>query len=159
MAGEHRKSTKAQLALALAQGISAAKWARANDVTKMTAYRWAKDPTVRKAVESYRRRTIDQAVGRMTKQANRATEIIVRIANEAESDSVRLRAARAIFSDMMAVSNYSGLEVRMKEIEGQLKQRAGAASSAIASWTLPNYGRGATVAATPPAPPIGTGAG
>jgi hypothetical protein len=117
MAGEHRKSTKAQLALALARGVSAAQWARANDVTKMTAYRWAKDPMVRKAVDSYRRRSIDQAIGRMTKQTTRATDVIVAIANHAKSDSVRLRAARAIFSDMMAVSRYSGLEERMTEIE------------------------------------------
>ena len=44
MDSEQLKSAKAQLALALAQGVSVAKWARTNDVTKMTAYRWAKEP-------------------------------------------------------------------------------------------------------------------
>jgi hypothetical protein len=52
MEAEHRRSTKAQLAFALARGISPAKWARNNGVTKMTAYRWSKEPEVRKAVET-----------------------------------------------------------------------------------------------------------
>ena len=102
-------------------------------MTKMTAYRWAKDPLVRKAVESYRRRAIDHAIGRMTKQSTHAADIIIRIANETESDSVRLWAARAIFSDMMAVSNHWDLEVRMTEIEEQLVERKGAGSGAVAT--------------------------
>ncbi len=125
MAEEHPRGTKAQLALALAQGVSAAKWARDHDVAKMTAYRWAKDPVVRKTVESFRRRTLDRAVGRMTKRCTWAADGIASIAKNSESDSVRLRACRAIFSDMMAVSKYSGLEVRMTEIEVQLQERAG----------------------------------
>src|ERR1017187_2398007 len=105
---------------------------------------------VRKAVESYRRRTVDQAIGRMTKHTTRVADVIVRIANDAESDSVRLRAARAIFSDMMAVSKYSGLEGRMTEIEEKLLERAGGASSNIATWTPPSYGHGANPAAMLP---------
>ena len=89
MDSEKRKNTKTQLALALAQGISAAKWARNSDVTKMTAYRWAKDPSVRKAVEAYRRRMIDQAIGRMAKHTTEAADMIVRIANSAESELIR----------------------------------------------------------------------
>ncbi len=54
MNSEHRKSTKAQLALALAQGVSAAQWARTNNVPKVTASWWAKDPSAPNAVESYR---------------------------------------------------------------------------------------------------------
>ena len=41
-----RKNMKTQFALALAQGASAAKGAHPNDVTKMTAYKWAKGPVV-----------------------------------------------------------------------------------------------------------------
>ena len=49
MAKAPSKNAKAQLALALAQGRSAAKWARANEASKMTAYRWANDPKVSSA--------------------------------------------------------------------------------------------------------------
>jgi hypothetical protein len=159
MTEEPRKNTKTQFALAIAQGISVAGWARANGVPTRTAFRWAKDPSVRKAVESIRRRTIDQAIGKMTKQTTRAVDIILRIANEAESDSVRLRAARSIFSDMMAVSEHSGMEIRLTEIEEQVAQRADAEKSAAASWSPTNYGHAATPAARLPVTSIATGPG
>ena len=88
---------------------------------------------VRKAVESYRRRSIDQAVGRMVRQSTLAADGIITIAKEATSDSVRLRAFRAIFSDMITVSKYSGLEARMCEIEEKLDQRDAAANSGLRS--------------------------
>jgi hypothetical protein len=72
MAEEHPKGTKAQLALALAQGVSAAKWARDYDAARMTASGWRN--TARKAVESYRRRTFDRAIGRMTKHSTWAAD-------------------------------------------------------------------------------------
>jgi hypothetical protein len=133
MSGECRKSSKAQLALAIGRGVGIAAWARANDVPRSTAFRWAEDPMVRKAVESYRRRALDEAIGRMTKQSTFAADGIITIAKEATSDSVRLQAFRAIFSDMIAVSKYSGLEARMCEIEEKLDQRDAAANSGMRS--------------------------
>jgi hypothetical protein len=117
MAGEHRESAKEELALALAQGISAAKWARANDVCKMTAYRWAKEPEVREMVESYRRRVIDQAIGRLAKRTISAVEGIAKLASDAESESVRLSACRAILADTIAVSRHWNLEAKVAVIE------------------------------------------
>ena len=67
-------STKAQLAVALARGISPAQWARKNGVTKMTAYRWSKEPEVPKAVEEFRRRTLDLAIGWFTTLSTRAMD-------------------------------------------------------------------------------------
>ena len=46
-----------------------------------------------------------------------------RLAKESRSETVRLRAIRAILADMMAVSKFSGLECRMAEIEEQLRAR------------------------------------
>ncbi len=43
MAGEHRESKKAQLALALALAQSKPDWARTNQVPESLAFRWAKD--------------------------------------------------------------------------------------------------------------------
>ena len=56
-------SNKLQLAVALAQGSSISAWARANDVAKETARRWAREPEVRAEIEAFRRRAIDRAVG------------------------------------------------------------------------------------------------
>jgi hypothetical protein len=56
----------------------------------------------------------------MPRHLDRAS--VLRVAKEAESESVRLRAARSIFSDMMMVSRYSRLEARMTELEEGLLQ-------------------------------------
>jgi hypothetical protein len=58
MTEPHRESQKIQLTLALAQGTSAAKWARTNGVPKAPAYRWSKEPAVDAQIESIRRRAI-----------------------------------------------------------------------------------------------------
>jgi hypothetical protein len=158
MESEHRKSGKKQLALALAQGISAAQWARDNGVTKVTAYRWAKEPAVRKWVEGYRRRTIDQLVSRMTEKSNRAFDIVLRLAEEAESESVRLRSARSVFSDMIMVSKYSGLEARLFEVEEKLEpKKAGGAGTNPWGQAPANYGTNPP--GVRPVSPGGAGAG
>jgi Homeodomain-like domain len=124
MAEAERKSKKAQMAHALAKGMSVAAWARAHDVPKRTAYRWSKDPKIRKAVEAYRRRSIDRAVSQLANRASWVVGKITTLAGTAVSESVRLKALRGMLSDMMAVSKHSGLEFRMTEIEEQLAERA-----------------------------------
>ena len=51
---------------------------------------------------------------------NWAADGIAKLAENAASESVRLAALRAILSDMMAVSEFAGLEDRMTQIEEQL---------------------------------------
>jgi hypothetical protein len=80
MVEQHRQEQKTQLAVALAEGISAAKWARTNGVPKATAYRWFKEPAVRAQIESIRRHAIDRAVGRMARRMTWATEGIAKLA-------------------------------------------------------------------------------
>ena len=123
--------------------------ARANNVAKNTAYRWARDPKVRKAVESHRRRAIDQAIGQMAKHSTWAVGGILAIARESESDSVRLRALRSLFSDMMAVSKHSGLESRVAELEEKLEARPGAEGKTVVSNTTLNDGPVAALAEVP----------
>jgi hypothetical protein len=118
-----------------------------------------KDPKVRKAVQSIRRRMMEEAVGQMTRHATWAVNGIVGIAKEADSYSVRLRAYRALFSDNMAVSKYNGLEDRMTDIENQLEQQNGGASNTTPIWTPPSYGPKATPAAKPPVAPDAAGPG
>jgi hypothetical protein len=124
------QSPKTQLALAIAQGDSAAVWAKKNAVPKRTAQRWAKEPEFRAMVESIRRRALDRAVGLMSRRARWAAERIVALGDKAASEAVRLAALRAVLSDMMSVSNFGGLEDRMTEIEEQLRDRTGNADLA-----------------------------
>ena len=82
-------------------------------------------PKVRRAVEAWRRRTLDRALGRLVRLAMKAADGIARLGEGAESESVQLRAWRAILADQMAVCRFSDLEHRMVEIEEQLRDRAG----------------------------------
>jgi hypothetical protein len=149
MSEEPKKGTKHQLAIAIGSGVPVAKWARANKVARSTAFRWANDPEVRKAATSYRRRVMDQAVGQMTKLSTRAVRTIAYLSDEGDSQAIRLKAARAVLSDMIAVSKYSGLEERMLEVEAMLEQPIGPANGEISNSGTTNLGYGT---APPPRP-------
>jgi hypothetical protein len=115
---------KNQFALAVAQGIQAAAWARDNGVPELVVGEWSSDEEVRKKVETYRREVLDRAVGGMNKLAPWVVEQLANLARDAESETVRLRSLRSILVEMMAVSRYAGLEFRMTEIEAWLEQNA-----------------------------------
>jgi hypothetical protein len=128
MPRENSASLKAHFVSALAHGVSPGTWARSSGVPSSTAYRWARDPSVRKAVEASRRRTLDLAIGRLTKQSTWAAERISQIAREGKSQAVRLSACRAI-KDSAAVARCSELEARLAELESRLSDRARSAES------------------------------
>jgi hypothetical protein len=130
MEDDVRRDRKGKLALAMARGESIASWARQNDVPLRTATRWAKDPKVRSFVEAWRRRALSRAIGRMANQAVKAADGITSLAKAAASESVQLRAWRALLADQMAVAKFSDLEQRMQEIEEQLRERTGEGSRA-----------------------------
>jgi hypothetical protein len=157
MTGESRKDSKIQLAFAIAKGTSMATWASNNEVPERTAFRWARDPWVRRMVESCRRRMLDEAIGRMTARSAWAADAIVRVAEESVSDSLRFRACRAIFSEVITVSKFSGLESRMTEIEVELEKRAGKGGHKLANWKPTDYARRPTPAAEPPVASSGPG--
>jgi hypothetical protein len=125
MEKEVRRHQKIHLALAIAEGESIAAWAQENGVSERTAFSWAKDPKVRREVEACRRRVVNQAIGRLTGMTTKAVDGITHLAQKAESESVQLRAWRAILADQMAVSKFSDLEYRMVELEEQFRDRTG----------------------------------
>jgi hypothetical protein len=88
MTEQHRESPKTQMAVALVQGTSAAKWARTEEVPERTAYRWAAEPLIRSEIESSRRRAFDEAIGRLAKRASWAVDGIVELCGNAASESV-----------------------------------------------------------------------
>jgi hypothetical protein len=111
--------------LAVAKGTTVTKWAHDNDVPRRTAFRWAREPKVRAAVEKCRRQVLDRAVGRLTHGATSATKGILELSKSASSESVKLAAMRAVLSDMMAVSKFGGLEDRMTQVEEKVNARIG----------------------------------
>ena len=123
MEKEVRRHKKINLALAIAGGESITAWAKQNEVSERTAFYWAKDSKVRREVEACRRRVVNQAIGRLTGMTTMAVARIANLAQEADSESVQLRASRGILTDMISVSNFSDLEYRMTEIEEELDRR------------------------------------
>jgi hypothetical protein len=119
------KAKKIHLAAAIAQGQSVAGWARDNGVPRRTAFRWASEPGVRRTVEACRRRTLDRAIGRMTRRTVWASDQVADLAKAAESESVRLRALRSIFADVMAVSKFSNHEDRLAQLEEDYREQHG----------------------------------
>ena len=125
MEKEARRQKKIHLAPTILGGESISAWARQNGVSERTAFYWAKDPKVRREVEACRRRVVNQAIGRLTGMTTKAVDGITHLAQEADSESVQLRAWRAVLADQMAVAKFSDLEYRMVEIEEQLRDRTG----------------------------------
>ena len=120
-----RNDLKSQLALMIARGKTITAWASQNGVPLPTAYRWSRDPKVRGEVQEWRRYVLDLAVGRMARVSLKAVDGIAKLGAGAESESVQLRAWRAILADQMAISKFSNLEQRMVEIEERLNDRTG----------------------------------
>jgi hypothetical protein len=117
-----------RLAMAVAQGKSITAWARQNGVPRRTAQRWAAEPDVRRQVEDWRRRILDRALGYMAGRSMWAARGIAKLGAAAESESVQLRARRAILHDQIAVSKFSNFEYRMAELEEQVRVRNGDAA-------------------------------
>jgi hypothetical protein len=118
------ESKKTELAIVVAQGKSVRAWARKNEVAKSTAGYWAVQPEVRRMAETLRRRSLDQAVGRMNCRAVAAADGINKLAVEAESESVRLMAWRAMLSDQIAVSKHAGWEGRLAALEEKARAQS-----------------------------------
>ena len=121
-------SQRDQLATAVAQGKSIARWAQQNGVATRTAQRWAAEPDVRRQVEDSRRRILDRALGYMAGRSMWAVRGVARLGAAAESESVQLRARRAILHDQIAVSKFSNFEYRMAELEEEVRVRNGNAA-------------------------------
>jgi hypothetical protein len=116
---------KTSLGVAMARGQSVAAWARKNGVAERTAQRWANETTVREASDLWRRRVLNQAIGRLVRRSNKAVDGIERLAHGAESEAVRLSAWKAILSEQMTLAKFSSLEHRLREVEEMEKATRG----------------------------------
>jgi hypothetical protein len=124
MSGELLPEKKTDLAFVIAQGASIKKWAEANGVPKTTAYRWADEPEVQACANAIRRRALERGVGLLSRRVAWAARGIVKLADSADSEPVRLSALRAIFSEMIAASRFGVLEHRVHELEERSRDDA-----------------------------------
>ena len=118
-------SKQDQLAIAIAQGKSVARWARQNEVPRSTAYKWAHDLDVCRQVDDWRRRVLNRGLGLMASHSAWAVRRIIKLGEAAASESVQLRALRAILSDQMAVAKHANFEYRIAQLEEKRRARTG----------------------------------
>ncbi|MFI5455396.1 MAG: hypothetical protein ACHRXM_08080 [Isosphaerales bacterium] len=112
-----------QFAVAMADGQRVSVWARKNGVPRRACYHWRKTKEYKSTVEEVRRRTVDRALGHFARSLTKAADRIALLATEADSESVRLQAARAVLKEFMAVRERVDLEEQMVDIERRLDER------------------------------------
>ncbi len=127
----HNEVQKEQLALHLAAGGGVADWARANDIPERTAYTWSRSPEVRDRTDSLRRAVLAEAIKKLGEHTSAAAGQIVKLAENAQSEAVRLQAARAVLAEFMAVSNDTGLAGRLADLERRVRERSASSSGPV----------------------------
>jgi hypothetical protein len=120
MPGPHPTGLKSKLALAVANGQSIARWARQHQIGVRTAHTWAKDPEFRSRVAELRGRLLDRAIGVLARRVAANAAEINRLATAAESEAVRLAAARAGIADLLGASRFVELRAEVEELKREL---------------------------------------
>jgi hypothetical protein len=106
--------------VAVASGRSVASWAREHNVPPRTAYSWAQSLEFKAAVDRYRRRAVDRAIGRLSRAATRAVDEIVKLTTGAKSEGVKLAAARAVLAELMAVTSHAENQKQLDELRSRI---------------------------------------
>ena len=115
----------AQLAVAVASGRSVAAWARDANVAVRTAYAWTATAGFQAMVADHRRKLVDRAIGKLAAHVTLGVTTIARLAKNAESESVKLAAARAILAELVAITGFAELEGRIAALEKRVQAPPG----------------------------------
>jgi hypothetical protein len=110
---ESNKSRYDALVLAVASGVSIAKWCRSTRTPRTTADLWVKEPDFRASVEAVRQQCRDEGIGVLTAAMREAAEGMVFLSKKSASDQVKLSAQRAILD----VGTIETVQQRLKELE------------------------------------------
>jgi hypothetical protein len=118
MSGIERRKGDAALVAALASGRTVRDAAKAAGVSEATAHRRLREPAFRQAVSEARGRMVENAVGQLA-DASTAAVATLRALLEAEADTVKLGAARAILEMGTKLRESVELEARIAALEGR----------------------------------------
>lgn len=112
--GRHRG--EATLAAALAGGASIREAAVIAGVSERTAHRRWSDPNFRQRVNEAWSEVVRQAVGKLGDASTRAAAVLSELLN-ADSETVRLSAARSILDHTVRLSEFANVEQRLTNLE------------------------------------------
>jgi hypothetical protein len=119
MAGSGRRNADEALALALATGQTLRAAAEATGIGERTATRRTAEPGFRRRVNELRAEMTSRALGRMADGMADAADVLRKLLN-ADSESVRLGAARSLLELGVKLRESVELEERLAALEGRL---------------------------------------
>ena len=124
MAGGDRKHADSALIAAMAGGCTVEDAAATVGVGVATAYRRLKEPEFRRQVDEARAALIGQAIARLSAASTDAVSTLKDLLT-AESETVRLGAAKAILDLGLRLREHEDLAERVAALEGQLGAEQG----------------------------------
>jgi transposase len=115
------------LAISVARGRSLRQAAKASDVAETTARRWAAEKGFKDRVATRRAEIIGQATGRLSRLAGKAADTLGDLLDAKHEPEIRLKAARAVLQDLLAVREHAELNERLALIEERMANSGHAA--------------------------------
>jgi hypothetical protein len=106
-------------------------------ISLSTAYRWLRDPGVVQRLAEARRDGMKATMAQLQANAASAVNVLDRLQTSAESEGIRLGAARAILAFALQSTEILDLAERLDEVEQKVN-----------SWRNTNAGQGQTSART-----------
>ncbi len=126
MADGGRKNADSVLVTALASGVTVRDAAATAGVGETTVYRCLKEPELRRRVYRAQSEMVGQAAARLSAARTSAADTLKDLLT-AESETVRLGAARSILELGMKLREQEDLAERVAALEGQLSPDQGGA--------------------------------
>ena len=118
MSGRDRKNADAALLAALAGGATVREAARTARVSERTLYGRRGDDSFRRQLAAARAEMIDRAIGTLARASSAAATTLARLL-EADSESVRLGAARTVLELAVKLHESEEIEERLRCLEEQ----------------------------------------
>ncbi len=123
MAQKGTRKGETALIMALASGQNVRDAAKAVGIGERTARRRMNDEGFRRELSIARDRIISEAVGRLTAASTNAVCTLEQLMSEAESETVRLSAARTILDKTVSMRENLELAERLARVEQILESR------------------------------------
>lgn len=114
-----------RVAVLLASGSTIRDAAAETRVGERTIHGWLDDPGYRAFVAELRDQLLNATIGRLTQTATRAVGVLGGLL-DAESESVRLRAAFGLIDAMIKTREHGELAARVSELERRVVETDGA---------------------------------
>jgi hypothetical protein len=97
--------------------------AEAADISRVTAWRWLKDPAIIQRLREARRDAMNRAIARLQEAASGAVDCLCEVQQEGESESARVSAARTILEQALRAVELGDIEERLAKLEAIAQNR------------------------------------